>query len=154
LIIADEPTTALDVTVQAQIIDIVQNLREQLGTAMIWITHDLGVIAGLADRVIVMYGGQIVEEARVADLYQQPEHPYTQGLLRSIPRLDQKGGSLESIKGTPPNLYEAPTGCTFAPRCPHAFDRCWNEVPVLVGVGDDHKVACWWDTIKEAPRDD
>ena len=153
LLIADEPTTALDVTVQAQIIDIVQNLRDQLGTAMIWITHDLGVIAGLADRVIVMYGGAIVEEAKVADLYQRPQHPYTQGLLRSIPRLDQKGSTLESISGTPPNLYEAPTGCTFAPRCPHAFDKCLTSVPVLVGVGEDHQVACWWDTTKEAPRD-
>jgi oligopeptide/dipeptide ABC transporter ATP-binding protein len=153
LLIADEPTTALDVTVQAQIIEIVRNLRDQLGTAMIWITHDLGVIAGLADRVLVMYGGAIVEEARVADMYQRPEHPYTQGLLRSIPRLDQKGSTLESIKGTPPNLYAAPTGCTFAPRCPHAFERCIDEVPVLVGVGDDHRVACWWDTKAEAPRD-
>jgi peptide/nickel transport system ATP-binding protein/oligopeptide transport system ATP-binding protein len=153
LLIADEPTTALDVTVQAQIIEIVRNLRDQLGTAMIWITHDLGVIAGLADRVIVMYGGEIVEEARVADLYQRPEHPYTQGLLRSIPRLDQKGSTLESIKGTPPNLYAAPTACTFAPRCPHAFERCIAEVPVLIEVGDDHRVACWWDTTAEAPRD-
>ena len=153
LLIADEPTTALDVTVQAQIIDIVQNLREQLGTAMIWITHDLGVIAGLADRVLVMYGGAIVEEALVVDLYQRPEHPYTQGLLGSIPRLDQKGSTLESIKGTPPNLYAPPTGCTFAPRCPHAFDRCLQEVPVLLDVGEDHRVACWWDTKAEAPRD-
>jgi peptide/nickel transport system ATP-binding protein/oligopeptide transport system ATP-binding protein len=152
LLIADEPTTALDVTVQAQIIDIVQNLREKLGTAMIWITHDLGVIAGLADRVLVMYGGEIVEEARVADLYRQPEHPYTQGLLSSIPRLDQKGGALESIKGSPPSLYEAPTSCTFAPRCPHAFERCRREVPVLVEVGDDHRAACWWDTRTGAPR--
>ena len=153
LLIADEPTTALDVTVQAQIIEIVRGLRDQLGTAMIWITHDLGVIAGLADRVLVMYGGAIVEEARVLDLYQRPEHPYTQGLLRSIPRLDQKGSTLESIKGSPPNLYAAPTGCTFAPRCPHAFQRCIDEVPVLIGVGDDHRVACWYDTTTEAPRD-
>jgi oligopeptide transport system ATP-binding protein len=152
LLIADEPTTALDVTVQAQIIDIVQNLRDQLGTAMIWITHDLGVIAGLADRVLVMYGGAIVEEARVVDLYARPEHPYTQGLLRSIPRLDQKGSTLESIKGTPPNLYAEPTGCTFAPRCPHAFDRCIKEVPVLETIGDDHRSACWWDTTKGEPR--
>jgi peptide/nickel transport system ATP-binding protein/oligopeptide transport system ATP-binding protein len=154
LIIADEPTTALDVTVQAQIIEIVRNLREELGTAVIWITHDLGVIAGLADRVIVMYGGEIVEEARVADLYRQPEHPYTQGLLKSIPRLDQQGSELESIKGQPPSLYEAPTSCTFAPRCPYAFDRCHREVPVLTQVEVDHRVACWWDTGREAPRDD
>ncbi len=152
LLIADEPTTALDVTVQAQIIEIVRNLRERLGTAMIWITHDLGVIAGLADRVLVMYGGQIVEQALVKDLYKSPEHPYTQGLLRSIPRLDQKGSTLESIKGSPPNLYEPPTGCTFAPRCPHAFDRCLTEVPRLSPVGDQHEVACWWDTKTEMPR--
>jgi oligopeptide/dipeptide ABC transporter ATP-binding protein len=150
---ADEPTTALDVTVQAQIIDIVQNLRDQLGTAMIWITHDLGVIAGLADRVLVMYGGAIVEQAKVADVYQRPQHPYTQGLLNSVPRLDQKGAELESIKGSPPNMYAAPTGCTFAPRCPYAFDRCRQEVPQLVEVADDHWVACWWDTNAEAPRD-
>ncbi len=139
---------------QAQIIDIVQNLREQLGTAMIWITHDLGVIAGLADRVLVMYGGKIVEEAPVAELYAHPEHPYTQGLLQSIPRLDQKGAELESIKGSPPNLYAKPTECTFAPRCPYAFERCWNEVPPLIEVGRDHRAACWWDTKEGAPRDD
>jgi oligopeptide/dipeptide ABC transporter ATP-binding protein len=152
LLIADEPTTALDVTVQAQIIDIVQNLRDQLGTAMIWITHDLGVIAGLADRVLVMYGGAIVEQAKVADIYQRPEHPYTQGLLNSVPRLDQKGAELESIKGSPPNMYSEPTACTFAPRCPYAFSRCREEVPQLVDVGEDHKVACWWDIDAEAPR--
>ncbi len=153
LLIADEPTTALDVTVQAQIIDIVQNLRDQLGTAMIWITHDLGVIAGLADRVLVMYGGAIVEQAPVADVYQRPQHPYTQGLLNSVPRLDQKGSTLESIEGSPPNMYTAPTGCTFAPRCPYAFSRCREEVPQLIEVGDDHQVACWWDTNTEGPRD-
>ena len=154
LLIADEPTTALDVTVQAQIIEIVQNLREQLGTAMIWITHDLGVIAGLADRVLVMYGGKVVEEAPVGELYANPEHPYTQGLLQSIPRLDQKGSELESIKGSPPNLYAKPTSCTFAPRCPYAFERCHEEVPPHYQVGDDHRAACFWDTKKGAPRDD
>ncbi len=153
LLIADEPTTALDVTVQAQIIEIVQNLRDQLNTAMIWITHDLGVIAGLVDRVLVMYGGKVVEEAKVGDLYANPQHPYTQGLLQSIPRLDQKGAELESIKGSPPNLYAEPTSCTFAPRCPHAFERCHQEVPPHFQVGDDHRVACWWDTEKGVPRD-
>ena len=154
LIIADEPTTALDVTVQAQIIEIVRNLRSELGTAVIWITHDLGVIAGLADRVIVMYGGEIVEEARVADLYSDPMHPYTQGLLKSLPRLDQQNTKLESIEGQPPSLYEAPTSCTFAPRCPYAFERCHREVPALSAVGDDHRVACWWDTKTGEPRHD
>jgi oligopeptide transport system ATP-binding protein len=152
LLIADEPTTALDVTVQAQIIEIVENLRREFGTSMVWITHDLGVIAGLADRVLVMYGGKIVEEANVKDLYARPAHPYTQGLLHSIPRLDQKGTSLNSIKGTPPNLYSPPTGCTFAPRCPYAFDRCFNEVPPLIEIDIDHRAACWWDTETEAPR--
>ncbi|MCP5026603.1 MAG: ABC transporter ATP-binding protein [Actinomycetia bacterium] len=152
VIIADEPTTALDVTVQAQIIEIVKDLREQLGTAVIWITHDLGVVAGLADRVLVMYGGQIVEEARVADLYRDPEHPYTQGLLKSVPRLDQKGHDLESIKGQPPSLYEAPTGCSFAPRCPYAVEKCFQKVPALTEIQPEHRVACWWDTKLGAPR--
>jgi oligopeptide transport system ATP-binding protein len=152
VIIADEPTTALDVTVQAQIIEIVKGLREQLGTAVIWITHDLGVVAGLADRVLVMYGGQIVEEAKVNDLYKRPEHPYTQGLLRSIPRLDQQGQELLSIRGQPPSLSEPPSSCSFAARCDYAFDRCHNELPSLREIGPDHKVACWWDTTKEEPR--
>jgi oligopeptide transport system ATP-binding protein len=153
LIIADEPTTALDVTVQAQIIEIVQDLRDQFDTAMVWITHDLGVIAGLADRVLVMYGGKIVEEAPVRPLYQRPSHPYTQGLLRSIPRPDQKGGTLDSIKGSPPSLYSPPTGCTFAPRCPYAFERCHREVPRLLSISDGHRAACWWDTDNGEPRD-
>jgi len=153
VIIADEPTTALDVTVQAQIIEIVRGLREQLGTAVIWITHDLGVVAGLADRVLVMYGGRIVEEARVHDLYNAPEHPYTQGLLKSIPRLDQKGSELLSIKGQPPSLYQEPSHCSFAPRCPHVFERCENEIPHLTEVAPEHRVACWWDTAKGEPRD-
>jgi len=152
VIIADEPTTALDVTVQAQIIEIVRDLREKLGTAVIWITHDLGVIAGLADRVLVMYAGQIVEEALVNDLYANPEHPYTQGLLTSLPRLDPKGPELHSIDGQPPSMYSAPSGCSFAPRCPFVHDRCLKEVPVLVEAAIDHQVACWWDTGKEEPR--
>jgi len=154
VIIADEPTTALDVTVQAQIIEIVKDLSERLGTSVIWITHDLGVVAGLADRVVVMYGGQIVEEAMVNDLYARPEHPYTQGLLTSVPRLDQKGQELTSIKGQPPSLYEPLSSCPFEPRCPYAFDRCGREVPVLREVGPDHRVACWWDTTTGEPRDD
>lgn len=152
VIIADEPTTALDVTVQAQIIAIVKDLRERLDTAVIWITHDLGVVAGLADRVIVMYGGQIVEEATVRDLYAGPEHPYSQGLLGSVPRLDQKGQELLSIKGQPPSLYAPPAGCSFEPRCPFAHDRCRLEVPTLVPVGPEHRVACWWDTGTGEPR--
>jgi oligopeptide/dipeptide ABC transporter ATP-binding protein len=152
ILIADEPTTALDVTIQAQIIAIVRDLREKLGTAVIWITHDLGVIAGLADRVVVMYGGQIVEEAPVAELYSNPQHPYTEGLLGSLPRLDQKGQELINIKGTPPNLYEFPTFCSFAPRCPYVMDKCWEENPPLIDVGDGRKTRCWWDLDNERPR--
>ena len=141
VLIADEPTTALDVTIQAQIIEIVKDLREQLGTAVIWITHDLGVVAGLADRVLVMYGGQIVEEAPVTELYRRPLHPYTRGLLGSVPRVDQKGEQLVNIQGQPPSLYRAPDHCTFAPRCPHAFDRCAAEAPKPIRVGT-RRVEC------------
>ena len=152
ILIADEPTTALDVTIQAQIIEIVRELREKLGTAVIWITHDLGVIAGLADRVVVMYGGQIVEEAPVKELYGNPQHPYTEGLLGSLPRLDQKGQELINIKGTPPNLYELPTFCSFAPRCPYVMDKCWEENPPLMEIGIGRKTRCWWDLDNERPR--
>jgi oligopeptide/dipeptide ABC transporter ATP-binding protein len=152
ILIADEPTTALDVTIQAQIIEIVRDLREKLNTSLVWITHDLAVIAGLADRVLVMYGGKVVEEAKVAELYERPAHPYTQGLLESLPRLDLRHQELTSIKGQPPSLYAEPTGCSFAPRCPHAYDRCYNEVPVLNEIAGEHKVACWWDTENDRPR--
>lgn len=152
IIIADEPTTALDVTIQAQIVGIVKDLRERLDTAVIWITHDLGVVAGLADRVLVMYGGRIVEEAPVRDLYATPLHPYTQGLLASLPRLDQKGQELVSIPGQPPSMYAEPSACSFAPRCPHAFDRCFSEVPDLVEVRPGHRSACFWDVENERPR--
>jgi len=152
VIIADEPTTALDVTIQAQIVAIVKDLRERLGTAVIWITHDLGVVAGLADRVLVMYGGRVVEEAPVRDLYGTPLHPYTTGLLASLPRLDLKGQDLVSIPGSPPSLYAEPTGCSFAPRCEHAFERCLTEVPELTEVRPGHRVACFWDVENERPR--
>jgi oligopeptide/dipeptide ABC transporter ATP-binding protein len=154
ILIADEPTTALDVTIQAQIIEIIKELREKLGTAVIWITHDLGVVASLADRVVVMYGGQIVEEAPVRELYGTPQHPYTRGLLGSVPRLDQKGAELTNIKGQPPSLYARPTFCSFAPRCPWAYDRCRKENPELLPISDDHRVACWWDLENERPRFD
>ena len=152
LLIADEPTTALDVTIQAQIIAIVRGLRDTLGTAMIWITHDLGVIAGLVDRVLVMYGGEIVEKAEVAELYSKPQHPYTVGLLGSLPRLDQKGQDLVNIKGQPPSLYAKPTSCSFAPRCDYAYDRCHNENPALIDLTETHAVACWWDIENDRPR--
>jgi len=134
------------------IIAIVKDLRERLGTAVVWITHDLGVVAGLADRVLVMYGGRIVEEAPVRDLYATPMHPYTLGLLASLPRLDQKGQELISIPGQPPSLYAEPAGCSFAPRCPHVFDRCTSEVPELVDVRPGHRTACFWDLENERPR--
>ena len=144
VLIADEPTTALDVTIQAQILDLVKRLRRELGMAIIWITHDLGVVAGLADRVMVMYGGLVVEHAGVKALYGRPRHPYTRGLLRTLPRLDgTRSERLESIAGQPPNLARAPAACPFAPRCDHAFERCWKENPVLEAVSEGHEVACW-----------
>jgi oligopeptide transport system ATP-binding protein len=147
LLIADEPTTALDVTIQAQIIDLVRELKAELGMAIIWITHDLGVVAGLADRVIVMYAGYIVEHAPVKALYQDPRMPYTLGLLRSIPRLDEKRKTrLSSIDGLPPDLLHPPDGCPFAPRCSFTMDRCVVEVPPLVLAGsDNHLARCWVD---------
>ena len=133
ILIADEPTTALDVTIQAQIIELVKRLRDEIGMAIIWITHDLGIVAGLAQRVAVMYGGFIIEESPVNELYTNPEHPYTIGLLGSLPRLDQKENKkLYSIEGLPPVLYEKPHHCPFAPRCKWAMERCWKENPPLL----------------------
>ncbi|MCX7851559.1 MAG: ABC transporter ATP-binding protein [Anaerolineae bacterium] len=144
ILIADEPTTALDVTIQAQIIDLVKELREKVGMAIIWITHDLGVVAGLANRVIVMYGGRIVEEARVHDLYHRPYHPYTLGLLHSVPRLDAAHtGRLIPIDGLPPDLIDMPPGCPFAPRCTFKIERCDVENPPLEYVSSTRRVACW-----------
>lgn len=144
ILIADEPTTALDVTIQAQIIELVKRLREELGMSILWITHDLGIIAGLAHRVIVMYGGFIVEEASVKELYASPQHPYTQGLLGSLPRMDSdEHRRLQDIPGLPPILLEKPVSCPFAPRCPYVFERC-KENPPLMEVGINHRVACWW----------
>ena len=146
VLIADEPTTALDVTIQAQIIDIVKRLRDQLGMAIIWITHDLGIIAGLAQRVNVMYGGYIVEEAVVKELYGNPQHPYTLGLIGSLPRLDASTHTrLVSIDGVPPILMEKPTSCPFAPRCHFVVDRCLQENPPLLSFDTHHRVACWVD---------
>ena len=146
LLIADEPTTALDVTIQAQIVDLTRRLQEELGMAIIWITHDLGVVAGMAQRVIVMYAGFIVEESIVDSIYAQPRHPYTLGLLRSIPRLDLgRQKRLIPIDGLPPDLLEAPMHCPFAPRCSFAVDKCWQENPPLVEVAPNHKAACWVD---------
>jgi oligopeptide transport system ATP-binding protein len=144
LLIADEPTTALDVTIQAQIIDLVKRLQEQLGMAVIWITHDLGVVARISQRVIVMYAGYIIEDAPVKELYGSPRHPYTIGLLGSLPRLDAAPGTkLMSIAGQPPDLVALPEGCPFAPRCNYVVERCKQENPTLEKVGVEHQVACW-----------
>jgi oligopeptide transport system ATP-binding protein len=145
ILIADEPTTALDVTVQAQIIRLVKQLHKDLGMAIIWITHDLGVVAGLADRVIVMYAGTIFEEAPVQELYDNSQHPYTIGLLGSLPRMDLDVEKLPNIKGSPPNLLQPLRGCPFAPRCLFAFQRCELEIPPLMMTQETHAVACWWD---------
>ena len=146
VLIADEPTTALDVTIQAQIVDLIRRLQDQLGMALIWITHDLGVIAGLADRVVVMYAGFIVESALVDDLYSQPRHPYTAALLRSLPRMDGSvGEDLSSIDGLPPDLIQLPIGCPFAARCTFVQDKCRVDNPVLEEISPDHKIACWID---------
>jgi oligopeptide transport system ATP-binding protein len=146
LLIADEPTTALDVTIQAQIVDLVKQLRDQFGQALIWITHDLGVVAGLAERVIVMYAGYIVEEAAVDDLYINPRHPYTKALLRSLPRIDgSRAQKLETIDGLPPDLIALPKGCPFAARCSYVKDKCRLENPPLIEVSLRHKMACWVD---------
>jgi oligopeptide transport system ATP-binding protein len=154
LLIADEPTTALDVTIQAQIVELVIRLREGMDMAIIWITHDLGVVAGLADRVIVMYAGYIVEEAGVDSLYHDPRHPYTQALLAALPRADRRRGDrrLKSIPGAPPSLLVKPQGCPFAPRCEYVVERCWSENPPLAPVVPGHRIACWVDVKTGVPR--
>ncbi|WP_326610517.1 ABC transporter ATP-binding protein [Streptomyces scopuliridis] len=150
LIIADEPTTALDVTVQAQVMDLLAELRRELNMGLILITHDLGVVADVADRIAVMYAGRIVETAPVYEIYRAPAHPYTRALLRSIPRLDQKGRELYAIKGLPPNLLRIPPGCAFNPRCPMAQDVCRTEVPPLFevaeapGAAEGRRSACYF----------
>ncbi len=153
LLIADEPTTALDVTIQAQIVDLVTRLKEDIGMAVIWITHDLGVVAGMAERVIVMYAGFIVEEAPVRELYANPRHPYTLGLIGSLPRLDEDNPvRLQSIEGLPPDLIDLPKGCPFAARCIYRVDKCLVENPVLEPVGPSHKIACWVDVTTGGSR--
>ena len=142
LLIADEPTTALDVTVQAQILELLQRLRRELGMAIVLITHDLGVVAGLCERVMVMYAGRIVEQAPIEALFEDPRHPYTLGLLRSMPRLDEgRVAELTAIPGQPPNLQALPAGCPFRDRCPYAFERCL-ERPELLGFGLGRAKAC------------
>lgn len=144
LLIADEPTTALDVTIQAQILDLMKKIQRQTGTSIILITHDLGIVAGMCDRVLVMYGGKIVESADVESLFRNPLHPYTQGLLKSIPRLDlNREEELVPIEGTPPNLLNPPKGCPFCARCPKAMRICLNNPPPTTLPLPGKEVACW-----------
>lgn len=146
LLIADEPTTALDVTIQAQIVDVVKRIREQFGMSLIWITHDLGLIAGLADRIAVMYAGFIVEEAPIDLVYDDPRHPYTRALLRSIPHMDgNPGEKLIPIDGLPPDQYEPPRSCPFASRCAFVEEICWAGNPTLREIEPGHHIACFLD---------
>jgi len=151
LLIADEPTTALDVTIQAQIVELVKQLQEKLGMAIVWITHDLGVVAGMVEKMAVMYAGYIVEMAPVNAIYKKRSHPYTLGLLESLPKLDQSNHEkLATIKGLPPDLLHEPRQCPFAPRCPYTIDKCWEENPPLMPSGPEHYTACWrWEEISE-----
>jgi len=149
LLIADEPTTALDVTVQAQILDLIARLGRELNMATVLITHDLGVIAGLSNRVVVMYGGRIVEEAPVEMLFDDPHHPYTRGLLKSMPRIDDTNGKdLYTISGQPPDLQALPPGCSFEPRCDFAFEKCRTEIPRMRSMGEKRSKACHLDSLK------
>jgi oligopeptide transport system ATP-binding protein len=151
LLIADEPTTALDVTVQAQILELLQRLRIELGMALMLITHDLGVVAGIVDRLHVMYAGYIVETAPVDLAFQDPRHPYTLGLMASIPRLDAgRGTRLRAIQGVPPGLVDPAAGCPFEPRCPYSVEQSGGENPPLERIAPDHEVACWVD-VRTAP---
>jgi oligopeptide transport system ATP-binding protein len=146
VLIADEPTTALDVTIQAQILEIVRDLRAKLGMGIVWITHDLGLVAGIADRVMVMYGGQIVEHGPVKALFANPRHPYTRALLATVPSVTgPRDARLKTIEGQPPNLWAEPVACPFAPRCPEVFNRCRVENPFRRYVDEGHDVACHWD---------
>ena len=143
LLIADEPTTALDVTIQAQVLDLMRDLQKRFHTAIMMITHDLGVVAEMCEEVVVMYLGKVVEHAPVRPLYHDPKHPYTQGLLHSIPSLASKKKRLEPIKGVVPDPLDAPPGCPFHPRCPHAMEICTREMPTLKEVASEHQAACW-----------
>jgi oligopeptide transport system ATP-binding protein len=145
VLIADEPTTALDVTVQAQMLDLFKNLTSELGTALVLITHDLGVVAGIADRMMVMYGGRCVEKGPTDTLFYDPRHPYTLGLLHSTPHVARRAQRLDPIQGLPPSLEHLPQGCAFHPRCAFRFDRCFAERPPLLPSGDVREKACWYE---------
>jgi oligopeptide/dipeptide ABC transporter ATP-binding protein len=151
VLIADEPTTALDVTIQAQILQLIDKLNRERGLAVIIITHDLGVVAEIADRVLVMYAGQVVEDATLDEVFYEPKHPYTWGLLGSLARLDQpRTARLTQIPGAPPSLLSPPTGCRFAPRCAHTFDKCAEMPPLEARTGGDHLDRCWLDADAKA----
>ncbi|OQY31752.1 MAG: peptide ABC transporter ATP-binding protein [Anaerolineaceae bacterium 4572_5.1] len=155
LLIADEPTTALDVTIQAQIVDLIKKLQAELGMAIMWITHDLGVVAEMADRINVMYAGAIIESGNVRNIYKKTMHPYTMGLLGSLPRLDEEpGAELVSVPGLPPDLLALPEGCAFAARCVYRTEKCLTEKPPLIEIeGREHAVACWhWEEIAERKK--
>ncbi|HVX28963.1 MAG TPA: ABC transporter ATP-binding protein [Nitrolancea sp.] len=154
LLIADEPTTALDVTIQAQILDLMRNLQQEHNTALMMITHDLGVVAGMTDRIQVMYAGHVVETAPTEELFANPRHPYTIGLLNSIPRLDAVAkAKLEPIRGLPPDLIDLPDMCPFLPRCDYAREKCEQQNPPLLEVNDVHRSACWfWDEVSKEGR--
>lgn len=143
LLIADEPTTALDVTIQAQILDLLCTLKKKFGMAMLLITHDLGIVAEVAERVVIMYAGEVVEEALVRSLFKRPAHPYTRGLLDSVPKLDRKEEELQTIPGNVPSLKSMPSGCRFHPRCPHARVLCTLSAPTLMEIGEGRRAACW-----------
>ncbi|SDS61060.1 oligopeptide transport system ATP-binding protein [Paenibacillaceae bacterium GAS479] len=150
LLIADEPTTALDVTIQAQILEVMKDMQEKLGTSIILITHDLGIVADMCDKVIVMYAGQVVERGNKYEIFKSPQHPYTQGLLKSLPRLDQKKDEpLIPIEGTPPDMANPPHGCPFAARCPHAMEVCVEEDPFMFTHSDTHESKCWLHAMPE-----
>ncbi|MDW1631251.1 ATP-binding cassette domain-containing protein, partial [Vibrio sp. Y176] len=143
LLIADEPTTALDVTVQAQIMDLLNELKSEFNTAIIMITHDLGVVAGSCDKVLVMYAGRTMEYGNVNEIFYNPSHPYAEGLLKAIPRLDTEGEILPTIPGNPPNLLRLPPGCPYQERCHRVMDRCKREAPILTPFGDGRQRACF-----------
>lgn len=154
LLIADEPTTALDVTIQSQIVDLIKKLQREKGTAVILITHDLGVVASIAQRIVVMYSGKIVERGKSRDLFQHPRHPYTNALLESVPRLDLKNKQvLASIEGTPPDLLNPPQGCPFSTRCKYCMEICCRELPPLRTFEEGHEASCWLYALKEPCED-
>jgi oligopeptide/dipeptide ABC transporter ATP-binding protein len=143
VIIADEPTTSLDVTIQAQYLRLLRDIQEETNLALIFITHDFGIVAKMCDRVMVMYAGRVVESGSVRDIFNHPSHPYTQALLNSVPNMDEDVERLYSITGQPPALWDLPAGCRFAARCPHADDRCRKDYPPPFTVGDGHSAGCW-----------